>query len=325
MPDPKSLLSGPNNLLWLKRDQLGFYAAMQARHGDAVLVRLGPYRMWLLFHPDAVGAVLTEHASAFIRFEPVMRILAQWNGRSLIISEGDRWRARRRQVLPAFASRRLPGYGDRIVARTLAFLDRWTAATANGVLTTDTDRAMAALALDVAVDTLFDKQMDGEAASIGAAVATLSDVAFQESTSLLRLPAWLHPPWSRKRRAMGQMDQLVTGIVRDRLAGQASDRGDLLSMLTNQEDDARAIRDEVMTLLIAGHETSGALLTWAALALSQHPPVLESLQAELSTVLAGRPPAAADLPAMPLLRSVIEETLRLYEVVPSVRTGLRLG
>lgn len=310
-----SPLFGLGHVLRLRADQLAFYRDMHTRFGDAVPLRLGPWRSWLLFHPDAIEAVLTQRAASFVRFEPVMRVLAQWNGQSLLVSEGDHWHGRRRKVLPAFASRRLPGYGERIVARAQVLRETWEgAARCAAPPTVDTDRAMAELTLDIAAETLFGERLGDRAAGLGSAVAALSDVAFRESTTLLRLPDWMPLPGkARKRWAMAEMDALVTGIVANRLAAAAADRGDLLSMLVEADGaDPIAIRDDVMSLLIAGHETSGALLSWASDLLARHPDVLAAVQAELDEVLGHRPPCAADLQGLPFLHAVIAEALRLY-------------
>ena len=305
-----SSLFGLGHLLRLRTDQLAFYRDMQTRHGDAVRLRLGPWRNWLLFHPDAVEAVLATRAASFVRFEPVMRVLAQWNGQSLLVSEGERWHGRRRKVLPAFATRRLPGYAERIVERTLALRDNWESA---GAPVVDTDREMVALTLEIAADTLFGQALGARAGPVGQAVSVLSDVAFRESTSPLVLPDWLPlPRKARKRRAIAVMEALVGGIVAARMAGPAADRGDLLSMLIEAETDPAAVRDEVMTLLIAGHETSGALISWSSDLLARHPDQLAAVQAELDRELGDRLPGAAVLDRLPLLRAVVAEALRLY-------------
>ena len=256
------------------------------------------------------GAVLATHATSFVRFEPVMRVLAQWNGESLLVSEGERWHSRRRKVLPAFATRRMPGYAERIVERTVALRDEWEAAEA---LVIDTDREMVALTLEIAADTLFGEALGARAQAIGQAVAVLSDVAFRESTSPLVLPDWMPlRSKARKRRAIADMDTLVRGIVATRMALPTSDRGDLLSMLIETETDAIAVRDEVMTLLIAGHETGGALISWSCDLLARHPDELAMVQAELDHALDGELPGAANLERLPILRAVVAEALRLY-------------
>jgi cytochrome P450 len=311
---PSSPFFGIGHLLRLRSEQLAFYRDMQARYGDAVLLRLGTYRTWLLFHPEHIEEVLASQASCFIRFERVMRVLAQWNGQSLLVSEGERWRARRREVLPAFASRRLPGYGDRIVARTLAMCDAWEAVTRANAITLDTDREMVALTLEIAADTLFGERLEDEAADIGSAVATLSEVAFRESTTPFQVPDWVPLPLkARKRRAMMTMGALVKRIVDTRMEAPKDDRGDLLSILVDGgRAEPTAVRDEVMTLLIAGHETTGATLSWASYLLGRHPHVLNQVQNEIENVVGSRPPSANDLSRLELLRRVIEETLRLY-------------
>lgn len=302
---------GLGHLRRLRHDQLGFYRDIRARHGDAAMMRLGPYRVWLLFHPDAIETVLATRADSFIRFEPVMRVLAQWNGTSLLIAEGERWRARRRQVLPAFATRRLPGYGAHAAARAAALGDAWRSA---GPAVHDTDHAMAQLTLEVAAETLFGEALGARAEAVGAAVASFSAIAFQETTSPLRLPDWLpFPAQRRKRAAMALMEELVTGIVTRRMTRPDDDRGDLMSTLVaHSGGDARAVRDEVMTLLIAGHETSGALLAWTCEMLARHPAALASVTQELDAALDGRLPRAEDLPGLPMLRAVVAETLRLW-------------
>jgi cytochrome P450 len=309
-----SPLFGLRHLLRLRTDQLGFYSEMRQRYGDAVRIRIGPHRIWLLFHPDEIAAVLAAYASSFVRFEPVMRVLAQWNGSSLLISEGERWHTRRRQVLPAFASRRLPGYGGRIVDQALALRAAWESAANDTGVTLDTDREMVKLTLDIAADSLFGERLGDRAAAVGEAVATLSEVAFRESTSPIPVPDWAPLAIkTRKRRAVATMEALVTGIVSARLAAPAEDRGDLLSTLIDGGmADPVAVRDEVMTLLIAGHETTSATLSWASHLLSQNAVVLDKVLDEIDRVIGGRPPRADDLRQLDLLRAVIDETLRLY-------------
>ncbi len=142
----------------------------------------------------------------------------------------------------------------------------------------------------------------------------LSSTAFREFTSPFTLPDWLPLAAKRRKRwAMAVMESLVTDVIRARLADAASDRGDLLSILIAEHHMAeRAIRDDVMSLLIAGHETSGALLGWAFFCLAENAAWQDRLVEENRTTLNGRLPTAGDLVAMPLLRAVMAEVLRLY-------------
>ncbi|HTR87723.1 MAG TPA: cytochrome P450 [Reyranella sp.] len=306
---------GTGHLLSIRRNQLAFYFEMQARYGDAVPLRLGPYRSWLLFAPDLVEQVLTRRWQSFVRFEKLMRVISQWTGDNMLVSEGQEWHERRRKLLPAFKLARLPGYGEKAVGNAVAFCDALDRkADADGSVAFDTDAAMARLTLDIALATLFDAPSPGNGEEIERTIQILSETAFRESTSPLTLPDWLPlPAKRRKRHAMEVMDRLVTGLVRDRLADAGADRGDLLSILVAEHQRReQAIRDDAMSLLIAGHETSGALLSWTFYCLAASPEWYGQLTQEIETVLKGRLPTAGALTAMPMLRAVIEEVLRLY-------------
>lgn len=281
-----------------------------------VSLRLGPYRSWLVFHPDQIEEVLTRKSASFIRFAKLIKVLRQWNGDSLLMAEGQAWRDRRRRVLPAFQTRRLPDYGMTAVNETDALLLRFSqSALPDGSVQLDLDKTMAGLTLNVALRTLFGARPRMADAGIEEALGILSEVAFAESTAPLVLPHWL--PFRQKkakRRAMQVMNDLVSGLVNARLRdGASDDRKDLLSILIEEhEGDFTAIRDDSMSLLIAGHETSGALLTWIFACLARHPNWLTKLQGELTTILNGRAPELADLRSMPVLRAVVDESLRLY-------------
>ena len=312
---PRRWLLGLDHLLRIKFDQLAFYDQLRARHGDVVMLRLGPFRSWVLFHPDQVEGLLTRHWASFIRFRKLTEVVGQWNGDSLLLAEGEVWRERRRKVLAAFQTKRLPAYGA-IAVEHASQLARRLAEEAAGAatLTFDTDTAMARLTLDIAAGTLFGAAPPANGDEIEIALQILSDTAFRESTSPLVLPDWL--PITAKRRklwAMGVMDRLVAGLVERGLARGPEDQGDLLSMLIDQhQGDARAVRDDAMSLLIAGHETSGALLSWTCAALADHPDWLARIVDELQAVLGGRQPTSDDLPRLRLTTAVIDEVLRLY-------------
>lgn len=313
--EARSWFLGIDHLIRIRREQLAYYDELRNRHGDAVLLRLGPYRSWLLFHPDPVEALLTRHWGDFIRFEKLTEVVAQWNGPSLLLAEGEEWRDRRRKVLPAFQSRRLPAYGAIAVQRASRFCDEIdNLADEHGCATFDTDAAMARLTLDIAAGTLFGADPPENGEEVERALQILSDTAFRESTSPLVLPDWLPLPTKRSKLwAMAVMDRLVVGLVERGLKRAEGDRGDLLSILIEQHGgNANAIRNDAMSLLIAGHETSGALLSWLCACLVQHPEWLARIEAELAEALNGRPPQAADLARLGTTRAVIEETLRLF-------------
>lgn len=312
---PRSWLFGLEYLLRIKHDQLAFYDEMKEQFGDAVRLPLGPYRSWLLFHPDHVEQVLTKRWQSFIRFEKLTKVVAQWTGDNMLLAEGEAWRERRRKVLPVFQTKRLPAYCAKSVEHARRLREHLAEqADAQGQVRIDTDAVMARLTLDIASGVFFASEPPPNGAEIEAAIQVLSDTAFRESTSPVVLPDWL--PLAAKRRkhwAMAVMDRLVGDLVDARLKDGQSDHGDLISVLVQQhEGDGQAVRNDAMSLLIAGHETSGALLSWTFHCLARSPQWLAAVIEEIERTLAGRLPDAADLTSLAVLRAVIEEVLRLY-------------
>jgi cytochrome P450 len=319
MPQPWTALLGIDHLLHIRGDQLSFYRQLRDRHGDAVRLRLGPYRTWLLFHPDLIETVLTRQWQSFIRFEKLTNVVRQWNGESLLLAEGAEWRERRRKVMPAFQSKRMHGYSAAVVDHAHRLTERWkVSAGSSKKIAIDTDSVMARLTLDIATTTLFGAEPLANGDEIEAAIQVLSDTAFHESTAPFVMPDRLPLPSKRKKLwALGMMDRTVTGLVRRRLDDLnlrgARDQGDLLSMLVEQhEGDATAIRNDSMSLLIAGHETSGALLSWLFACLACDQAELKVVQTELDNVLQGRLPTLGDLRVLPATTAAVEEALRLF-------------
>jgi cytochrome P450 len=294
---------------------------LHRRYGDAVYLRLGPYRDYVFFHPDAVREVLVAKAKQFRRFSRPMRVLSQWNGNSVLISEGDEWLRQRRMVQPAFHPRRFERYASCMVARTRDRLDRWlkTMDRAGGI-ETEIGKEMTDLTLEIIGKTMFDTEITAEATDLGRAVAILSEIAVAEMGSPWTLPDWL-PLLSkrRKRWAMQRLDETVRRFIRERRASGV-DKGDLLSMLllaVDEEGDGGRLtdeqaRDQCMTLLIAGHDTTAAGLIWLFYCLARQPQIAARVHQELDAVLGGREPTANDLPALTYTERVIKETLRLY-------------
>lgn len=316
---PSSALLGIDHLLRIRSNQLAFYRELRDRHGDAVRLRLGPYRTWLLFHPEYVEAVLTREWQHFIRFEKLTNVVKQWNGPSLLLAEGSEWRERRRKVMPAFQSKRMPTYAAAAIDHAHRLTLQWShLAGARREVAIDTDAVMARLTLDIATTTLFGAEPLPNGDEIQKAIQVLSDTAFHESTVPVVLPDWrVLPSKRRKRWAMELMDSTITGLIRRRLddfaSGGLRDRGDLLSMLVeHHEGNASEIRNDSMSLLIAGHETSGALLSWLFACLANNSVELSLVQAELDAALRERLPTLSDLRSLPVTTSAIEEALRLY-------------
>ena len=286
---------------------------MKSKHGDHVVLRLGPYRSHLFFHPEHIEALLGKQSQSFIRFRKLTNVVRQWNGNSLLVEEGESWRTRRRKVLPAFQTRRLPAYGKEAVLEAERLCRELRQSSQSNRVRLDTDAVMAKLTLNIATRTMFGAPPQANGFEIERAIQTLSDTAFSESTSPFTLPDWM--PIKRKRQklwAMGVMDDLVSGLVHAGLQ-RSEPSADLLASLIEHHDGRFAdIRDDVMSLLIAGHETSGALLSWLFACLAMYPDSLSAIQDELRRVLGDAPPTPEALVDLPVLSATINETLRLY-------------
>jgi cytochrome P450 len=298
----------------LNRDQLGFYARCAREHGDVVPVRLGPNRCLLIYHPDAIEEVLVARNRDFIKSRGV-RVLQGLIGDGLVVSEGELWLRQRRLMQPAFHRQRVAAYGEVMAA----YAARQAAGWQDGAVL-DIHEEMMAVTRAVVARTLFDADVSDEARAIGDAAETATEFFGRRMQSLLQLvPLWFPTPANvRARRAIGRLDQLVYRIIADRRRS-AQDRGDLLSILLQARDaddgsrmTDQQVRDEVLTLFLAGHETTAGALSWTWYLLAQHPEVEARLADELGAILGGRPPTVADLPALRYTEMVVTESMRLY-------------
>jgi cytochrome P450 len=296
-----------------QRDQLGFYTDC-ARYGDLVATRLGPRRAVLVYHPDAIEDVLVTRSRDFVK-SPGVRLLRPLLGEGLLLSEHDFWLRQRRLVQPAFHRQRVTGYGEVMAAYAERHLAGWKDGDVR-----DVHEEMMALTQAIVAKTLFDAEVSDEAHEVGVATRVLMEDFGARIGSLLQLlPTWLPTRGNLKsRRAIERLDRIVYRIIGERRR-HGGDRGDLLSMLLDAQDaddgtrmTDRQVRDEVMTLFMAGHETTAVALSWTWYLLARHPEVEARLAEELKTVLGERPPAVADLPGLRYTEMVVTEAMRLY-------------
>ena len=310
---PSPVLLGLDNVAAIRRDQLGFFSALQKRHGDVVQLRLGPYRNWVLYHPDHVWAVLAAHAENFIRFEPLIGVLAQWNGASLMIAEGEAWRRQRRTVLPGFRTAKLTAYAGSVVNLTEDMCRSWSTSISEGT-PVDVSTAFSKLALRIAAKTMFSCDRIDDEARIGEIVEILTEIAFAETMGIVRVPGWIPTRLNRKKReAIDALHRFVAILVANHRARMGPDADDPLSLVMRSVPEASTlIRDEAVTLLLAGHETTGAALSWIAHLLSTSPNLVEELQQAIDSAIGDRSPTYADLPALASVDCVVKEALRLY-------------
>jgi cytochrome P450 len=299
----------------LARDQIGFYTACVRDYGDLVPLRLGPRRALLVAHPDAIEQVLVARSRDFVK-SPGVRLLSRLLGEGLLLSEGDTWLRQRRLVQPAFHRQRLAGYGEVMPVYAEGHVAGWRDGDVR-----DAHAEMMTLTQAIVAKTLFDAEVADESYEIGRASHVLARDFSARLGSLLQqlLPSWLPTPANlRARRAIRRLDEVVYRMIAARRRS-GEDRGDLLSILLDAQDaddgsrmTDRQVRDEVMTLFMAGHETTAVALSWTWYLLAQHPEAEARLAAELHAVLGDRPPTLADLPQLRYTEAIVTEAMRLY-------------
>lgn len=322
---PTSKPTGPpgnfllGNLLEASRDQLGFLRDCARTYGDRVEVRFGRRPIILLNHPRDVDEVLVNQQRNFVKGY-FYRILGQLLGNGLLTSEGDFWLRQRRLAQPAFHRERINSYANTMVAYTQEMLGEWSDGAIRNV-----HEDMMELTLRIVGKTLFDTDFQSAAEDV-AAVAAALPVALEELTAQMIGPEFMlpiripTPSRLRLRRAVARLDPVVLRIIAQRRATD-DDRGDLLSALLRAQDDDgshmtdRQLRDEAMSIVLAGHETTALALSWTWYLLSLHPRVEQLLVGELEDVLHGRPPTLADVARLPYTEAVLLETMRLYPPV----------
>ncbi|WP_406699572.1 cytochrome P450 [Singulisphaera sp. Ch08] len=332
-PGPKgNWLSG--NLPAFRRDRLGFLTECARTYGDVVAFRLGPRKMMIVNHPDLVEEVLVTNNRHYIKHFS-LRMTEKTLGNGLLTSEGDFWRRQRRLAQPAFHRERIAAHAEVMVAFTERMLQHWH----DGAVY-DVQEEMMRLTLEIIAKTLFDADVSGSSADLSAAMETVLRCFTARVNTLIRLPYFIPTPNNvRLARAVKRLDAIIFEIIARRRAS-GEDRGDLLSMLLNAQDENdgdrmtdRQLRDEAMTLFMAGHETTANTLTWAWYLLAQHPESEARLHEELDQVLGDRAPTLADLPRLPFAEHVITESLRVHPtvwlvgreaIVPTVVGGYRV-
>jgi cytochrome P450 len=308
------------------RDPLGFPLRNYRRYGEVVGVHLLNVRGVALYGPEANRYILVDAVENFL-VEPLIdrvgaRLLV---GEGVLFIDDPRHRRQRRMIMPAFHRRRIAAYQEMMVALTQEMLDRWQPG-----VEMDMVREMHQLALVIAGRTLFNMDLGHSAPELSQAVATLiATLGDVFHVTLARLPFNIPGVSSggSVRRGLARIDEVLGRIIEEHERA-GTDTGDVVSMLVAARDEdgsrltPRQIRDQLLTLFVAGHETSANALAWTFYLLAQHPTVTARLLAELDRELRGAPPSAADLERLPYLEQVVKEALRLYPPAASaVRTA----
>jgi cytochrome P450 len=291
-----------------------FLSEIAAKYGDLPYFRLGPYHAYLVNHPDYVRDVLLTNQANFTKSRALQRARVLL-GQGLLTNEGKSHLRQRRLVQPAFHRERLAGYAAVMSDYAVRVRDRWQPDT-----TLDIADEMMRLTLGVVGKTLFSADVESEAPEIGQALTTVLKMfrmlmmPFSEYLEKLPLPSI-----RRFEKARDRLDQTIYGLIRERRKS-GEDSGDLLSMLLLSHDEEAdgegmtdtQVRDEALTLFLAGHETTANALTWTWYLLSQNPECEARLHQEIDSVLEGRVPQISDLPQLRYAEMVFAEAMRLY-------------
>jgi cytochrome P450 len=302
-----------------RTDPLGFMLDGRRRYGDVFRFQMGPFVVHLLAHPDHIRHVLLDNQANYARSWVYNRPkLAA--GEGLVTTDGPVWRRLRRMMQPAFHHRRIEAMAGMMTDATDELRGRWRERPQRDQ-PLDVAAEFMALTLRIVGQTLLGVDLGGKADRIGPAISTTMEYVQYRLDNILALPLGVPTPRNlRFRRALGLLDSIIFEII-DRRRREPG-RDDLLTLLLAARDEEtgegltdRELRDQLMTFIAAGHETTAGTLAWAFYLLSQNPEAQDRLRAEVATVLGGRTPTAADLPRLAYTRRVIEESLRIYPTV----------
>jgi cytochrome P450 len=320
-PGPRTL-SPLTNAAALQRDSIRFALDIWQRYGDVVHFRFLFWPAYVFYHPDHVKRVLQENHRNYSKNFPMMKVAQEIFGNGLFTNDGESWLHQRRLMQPSFHHQRLAGFGRLMSEAAATMLERWQRSDA-GDGSLDISQEMMRLTLRIAGLALFAYDLTDEVDRIGRTFTTLGPL-ISRYTSLPFPPLSVPTPRNRQLLAgLNTLNTVIYALINERRK-QLADTGapDLLSMLLSARDEEtgesmseQQLRDEVLTLLLGGHETTAMALTWTWYLLSQHPEVERRLHAELDSVLSGQLPTVEHLDALPYTRMVIQEAMRLYPPV----------
>jgi cytochrome P450 len=306
----------------LARNPFQFMVEAARTHGGIVRLNIGPTNVYLVSDPDYIKHILVDHHTNYWK-GPILRGLKLIIGDGLFTSDGALWQRQRRLMSPSFHRQRLGRMVTTMTDVIANHMSRWSESIEHGK-PLDLLEEMVPININILLKTIFGTSISYEAAWV---IREASDVIFHHSEKLVFsffVPMSIPRPGHRRfKAALAVVNTLVDKIIAERRHNLA-DSDDLLSTLLQARDEAsgtamddQQVRDEVMSLFLAGYESTAAALAWAWYLLSQHPAVEQKLQRELADVLGGRTPTFADMPKLNYTRMVIDETLRLYPPFPT--------
>jgi cytochrome P450 len=325
-PPGPSFLELLRNSSRLQRNPLPDWLEWQQRFGDVVQVKIPGQRFYFVFHPDHVEYVLKTNPQNFIRETPAMEILRLVQGRGLATVNGEEWRQQRKLLNPLFHGRRVESYADLMTEIIEDYLELWEGPAARGEVL-DMVAHMVSLAIRVGTSVLVSHDFKDELPEMERNIRSAQAVLQARLQAMVKWPLWIpFPSHLRLRRSLAYMDRILHDLIETRRSSGA-DLDDVLGLLMKVRDPESGqglsdleLRDQVMTIAGAAHDTTGLGLSWTWYLLVRHPEVYRRLQDEVDGVLGGRMPTAEDLPKMPWAYQVLEEMMRFC---PPIYTLMR--
>ncbi len=301
----------------IRRNPLAYLESTWREYGDVVQFPIPRPPTYLVNDPDAVRRVLVGNAKAYGKSTIQYRSLALVTGEGLLVADTEPWRRQRPLVQPAFHHETL----ESIVAHVDVALQRafahWDALPVGAVA--DVDEAMMHATLEIVGHALFGTDLSADAEQLASATLSALDVVIARARVPISPPGWVPTPGNRTlQKSVRRLDQAVARMMDDRRARPADEPQDMLDLLLGSRDESgmglstREIRDQVVTFIVAGHETVASALTWSWALLASHPAVQDDLHRESVSVLGGRAPRFADYERLPFARAVFDESLRLF-------------
>jgi cytochrome P450 len=297
----------------------------EAYEQDIVQRRLFGRSQFIISDPGAIKQVFLDNVANYEKTELTRRVLEPGLGKGLITLEGERWKAHRRTMAPAFDHRSVASFTPVMTRAAEELLLHWD--TLGAGAGTDVAEDMMEVTLKIISRTMFSSDSDDIMHVMGGAAGRYQTEVRPNVLDLFHWPLWLSGLGRKKRadRVFDEFDMLIDRLIETRAQDPANGPKDLLARLIAARDEqtgggmtAQEVRDHVITIFMAGHETTAMAMTWAWFLLSQHPVVESKLHAELDTALGGRPPTQDDLAKLVYTRMVIEETMRIYPTVPAM-------
>ncbi|HEX4183927.1 MAG TPA: cytochrome P450 [Caulobacteraceae bacterium] len=340
-PSADPVLAGPS----VPAKPLGFLKMLQvAKENPFAAFSQGAYeqpifeismfgqKSWLINDPAAVKQVLLDNVENYPKARQEVEALGSLFGDGILTSDGEKWRAHRKIMSPAFDVRSLAAYAPSMARTTEAFLPRWAALDDGAVI--DVGDEMTKLTLQIISETMFSSDMDSMTDLVGSTFAAATD---RMDFSLLDVLPVIGRVRMRQmvkeiHGIFHELDAAVAKLITDRAERREAGHQDLLARLVAAQDDEsgvgmspREVRDQVVTIFVAGHETTAVAMTWTWYLLSQHPAEEAKLHAELVRVLGGRTPTRENLPNLPYTRMILEEAMRLYPPAPGISMRTAIG